>query len=66
MGLSLVLDHYWALFGEPGVASGNNLTRGLALLALIASGGLVFGLSALLLGAAERSDLDNFRRKRTA
>ena len=66
VGLALILDRYWALFGEPGVASGNNLTRGVALLALISGGGAVFALSAWVLGAAQRSDLDNFRRKRPA
>jgi putative peptidoglycan lipid II flippase len=64
-GLLLVAAHFWALFGAPGVASGDNLTRGLALLALIGGGGVVFGVAALLFGAAERSDLDVFRRKRT-
>ena len=63
-GLALVLNQFWALFGEPGVASGNNLTRGLALLALICGGGAVFAVAALVLGAAQRGDLDNFRRKR--
>ena len=63
-GLTLILDHYWALFGAPGAASGANLTRGLALLVLIGGGGLVFAVAAMLLGAAERSDLANLRRKR--
>ena len=65
-GLAFILDHYWALFGEPGVASGNNLTRGLALLALVCGGGTVFALSAMALGAAEVRDLDSLRRKRQA
>ena len=65
-GLALVADHFWALFGQPEVASGNNLTRSLALLALIAGGGAVFAVGALVLGAAQRSDLDSFRRKRVS
>lgn len=63
-GLQLILDYYWALFGAPDAASGNNLTRGIALLLLIGGGGLVFAVSALVLGAAERSDLAHFKRKR--
>jgi len=64
-GLILVEDHFWALFGAPGAASGNNLVRGLALLVLIGGGGLVFAVSAVVLGAAQRSDLDSFRRRKT-
>lgn len=65
-GVILVDDQFWALFGQLDVASGDNLTRGLVLLVLIAGGGAVFALSALLLGAAQRSDLDAFRRKRAS
>lgn len=65
-GLAFISDHYWALYGLPDVASGNNLTRALALLALIGGGGAVFAAGALVLGAAQRSDLDVFRRKRAA
>jgi len=63
-GLQFILQYYWALFGAPGAASGNNLTRGVALVLLIGGGGLVFAVSALMLGAAERSDLAQFKRKR--
>jgi len=35
-----------------------------ALVLLIGGGGLVFAVSALMLGAAERSDLAQFKRKR--
>jgi putative peptidoglycan lipid II flippase len=65
-GLVLVTDHFWALFGQPDVASGDNFTRAMALLVLIAGGGLVFAASALVLGGAQRSDLDSFRRKRAS
>jgi len=65
-GLMLVEDQFWALFGQPDVASGDNVTRSVVLLVLIAGGGLVFALSALWLGAARRSDLDAFRRKRAS
>jgi putative peptidoglycan lipid II flippase len=65
-GLMLVDDYFWALFGLPDVASGDNLTRSLALLVLIVGGGAIFAVSALVLGAAQRSDLDSFRRKRAS
>ncbi len=65
-GLVLVDAYFWALFGLPDVASGDNLMRVLALLALIVGGGAIFAVSALVLGAAQRSDLDTFRRKRVS
>lgn len=65
-GLMLVENQFWALFGQPDVASGDNVTRSVVLLVLIAGGGAVFALSALLLGAARRSDLDAFRRRKTS
>ena len=63
-GVLLVDKFSWALFGLPDVASGDNFTRIAALFALIGGGGLVFTASVLLLGGAQRSDLDSFRRKR--
>ena len=65
-GLMFVDAHFWALFGVPGVESGDNLTRSLALLVLITGGGVLFAGAALVLGAAQRSDLDAFRRKRAS
>jgi putative peptidoglycan lipid II flippase len=65
-GLALITDHFWALFGQPDVASGNNFTRAMALLVLITGGGFIFAVSALVLGGAQRSDLDSFRRKRAS
>lgn len=65
-GLMLADDLFWALFGLPGVASGENLTRIAVLFALIAGGGLVFAVSALVLGAAQRSDLAALKRRRSS
>jgi putative peptidoglycan lipid II flippase len=65
-GLMLADDLFWALFGLPGVASGENLTRIAVLFALIAGGGLVFAVSALVFGAAQRSDLAALKRKRSS
>jgi putative peptidoglycan lipid II flippase len=65
-GLLVVDDQFWALFGLPDVASGDPVTGAIVLLVLIAGGGAVFALSALLLGAAQRSDLDAFRRRKTS
>lgn len=64
-GLLLVDEFFWALFGLPGVASGATLTRTGALLVLIGVGGVIFAASAVLMGAAQRSDLDSFRRRKT-
>ncbi len=63
-GLVLVLQQFGPLFGVPELASGPNLLRTAVLFGLIGAGGLVFLVSAVVLGAAERSDLDSFRRKR--
>jgi putative peptidoglycan lipid II flippase len=65
-GLMVVEDQFWALFGLPDVASGDLFTRSVVLLVLIAGGAVVFALAALVLGAAKRSDLDSFRRKRAS
>jgi len=62
-GVMLVEQHFWALFGLPGTASGDNLTRIVVLFTLIGGGGAVFALSAVVFGAAQRSDLAALRRK---
>jgi putative peptidoglycan lipid II flippase len=62
-GLLLVDEYFWALFGLPGVASGDNILRTFVLFALIGMGGFIFAGSALALGAAKRSDLASLRRR---
>ena len=64
-GLLLVDEFSWALFGLPGVESGDNILRTIVLFALIGLGGVVFAGVALLLGAAKPSDLAALRRKRS-
>lgn len=64
-GLLLVDEFFWALFGLPGVESGDNVVRTLVLFALIGAGGTVFAAAAFALGAAKPSDLAALRRKRS-
>ncbi len=64
-GLLLVDKVFWALFGLPGVESGDNVLRTIVLFGLIGLGGVVFASAALALGAAKPSDLATLRRKRS-
>ena len=51
------------VFGTDGTAAGSELVRAIALFGLIAAGALVFAGSALVLGAAEKADLAQLRRR---
>jgi len=62
-GRILVENSFGPLFGAPGLAAGPEALRALMLAALIAAGGAVFVTAALILKAAEKSDLGQFRRQ---
>ncbi len=70
--IAVLLAASWAVavylgpvFGAPGQAAGHELVRSLTLAGIIGAGGLTFLMAALVLGAAQISDLDTIRRKRT-
>lgn len=65
-GSAAVTAFLGPIFGSSGVASGREAARVLTLSALIGAGALTFAIGALALGAAKRSDLDAFRRKKPA
>lgn len=64
LGLQGLHEVAGPIFGAAGVAAGPEWMRALALVVLIAIGGFVFALSALVLGAAEKSDLEQLRRRK--
>jgi len=63
---AVLTAQFGPVFGTPGLPSGGTLPRIVTLAALIAAGGGVFAIAALVLGAAERSDLSQFRRRPAA
>jgi putative peptidoglycan lipid II flippase len=58
----LALDLVGPVFGPPGAPAGPGLLRVQVLAAMIAAAGLVFVAAALVFGAADRSDLKQFKR----
>ncbi len=50
------------VFGRPGLEAGTELVRATALAALVSVGSAVFAVSAIVLGAARKSDLAHLRR----
>jgi putative peptidoglycan lipid II flippase len=65
LGTMGIANVFGPVFGAPGVDAGPEGLRVLMLVALIGGGAVLFAVAAFALGAAERSDLDAFRRKRT-
>lgn len=51
------------VFGDSGMAAGSEWARAATLAGLIIAGALVFGVSALALGAAEKSDIAQLKRR---
>jgi len=63
--IAAVTTYLGPVFGTPEAAAGSQMLRTLTLAGVIGAGGLTFCIAALLLGAAQKSDLDTIRRKRS-
>lgn len=62
--VALATTYLGPVFGTHDAPAGHELLRALTLAGIIGAGGLTFFIAALVLGAAQVSDLDSVRRKR--
>jgi len=62
--VDLATTYLGPVFGTHDAPAGHELLRALTLAGIIGAGGLTFFIAALVLGAAQVSDLDSVRRKR--
>jgi putative peptidoglycan lipid II flippase len=63
-GLMSIGEFIGPVFGDVGIAAGSEWARAVTLAGLVVAGALVFGVSALSLGAAEKSDIAQLRRRK--